>query len=309
MKKKNTLPTPMILGVLILLTLIVIGTNHALKNTASSGFQTSAPKNFFQILGDILEAPFQAFFPNHGSKGNNSSNQNTTDSNQAGRANMDNQDYLDFLSGASSSSSQKTTASGISNSTENDQKFNNENTPQTYITVSNAETNSNNAENNSTYNEDRISSNSADNSVTNSSTYSSTNSTNSSGYTVTGASDSNPGKSPGNNSSSNPTNTSSSSPGSNSGNNSGNNNQNNMTTINPIPPDNTVSQSVNLQNQQQNALAAILASRKALVVPVVQQAQSLKYQSVNSQNLPVPSSNQPPSDKQQDIKSGKYMFH
>jgi len=97
--------------------------------------------------------------------------------------------------------------------------------------------------------------------------------------------------------------------GSNSGNTSGSMNQSNLPTINPIPTDNTVSQSIAQQNQKNDSLAALVANHQALVVPVQQQAQASKYQTVNSENIPAPSTDQAPTDAVQKMKSNQVMHH
>ena len=98
--------------------------------------------------------------------------------------------------------------------------------------------------------------------------------------------------------------------GNDSGNGSGNNNQNNLPMINHIPSDSSVSKSVALQNQQNNALAAVLATRQALTIPVQQEAQATKYQSTNSSAaIPSPSTDQPPPDVQAKALAHQLTLH
>jgi hypothetical protein len=81
----------------------------------------------------------------------------------------------------------------------------------------------------------------------------------------------------------------------------------NLPTINPIPSDNAVSQSIAQQNQQSDALATLLATSQALVLPVRQQAQASKYRTINSQDIPAVSTNQAPADTVAKIKSNQAM--
>ena len=143
----------------------------------------------------------------------------------------------------------------------------------------------------------------------------------------------NPGNNPGtipasgtgNNPGNEPGNGSADSSNGNSGNSSGDNNGNpsggfsgststfldpaNLPTINPIPSNSQISQSIAQQNQQGSSLANIVASRQALVVPVVQQAQATKYQTVDAQNIPAVSTNQAPSDIIQKVQEHQLSLH
>ena len=102
-------------------------------------------------------------------------------------------------------------------------------------------------------------------------------------------------------------------PGDNSGNNTGKNtwivDPSTLPTINPIPSDNQVSQNVAKQNQQNEALASLLAYREALVIPARHQAESTKYQIISTDNLPSATITAPSSDIVEKVKSRQISLH
>jgi len=111
---------------------------------------------------------------------------------------------------------------------------------------------------------------------------------------------------PGGNSGNNPGNTFGGTLGSSSG---GSVNPSDLPTINPIPSDDSVAKTIAQQNQQNTALSTLLATRQALVAPVQQQAQAAKYQTVNTQNIAPPSTNQAPGDIIEKVKLRELSLH
>jgi hypothetical protein len=86
-------------------------------------------------------------------------------------------------------------------------------------------------------------------------------------------------------------------------------NPNTLPTINPVPSDITVAQIIAQQNQNNASLAQLLASRQALVVPVRQQSQDSKFQTINPNTMQDPSTNQPPADVRAKINAHQVNLH
>ena len=161
-----------------------------------------------------------------------------------------------------------------------------------------------NSENNAQYNSENPSENGSGNSSDNPSQNNSENNAqmnaqnnlnNNSGPTSGG----NSGNGSGNNSGGSSTDNSGSGPSTATG--------NNYPTINPIPSDDTATQNIAKQNQQNITLATLLAARQALIAPIQEQAQTSKYQPVTSQSNPDTSTPMSP-DTLAKIKSNKIII-
>ncbi len=85
--------------------------------------------------------------------------------------------------------------------------------------------------------------------------------------------------------------------------------QYNLPTINPIPTDSQVSQSINQQYQQSAMLAALIAEYKTLTERVMQAAQAVKYQTVNPDDIKPPDATPAPDDLVQKIRSAQLIQH
>jgi len=335
MKKKNSSLIKWILGVTLALSLVVFATNQQMQAKDRGIFlyltRAVAHNHFFQYLermfgfGYLITASdlspddqgenqfnhahghnsnifedleqnvisfVEGLFGKSNTAQNNGNNSKYNTANNPGSfanqgAGSGSDTVTDQGSGAGSESGDRTTMNA-----ENNAEYNGQNNAE-----SNAETGSeNNSENNSE-------SNSTGNAENNSGGNAETNADQGSGST---GSINNPGNNPGNNNG----NGSSNNSGDNSGNNQGSNvNYANLPEMNPIPSDSSVAQGTADQNQANNAMAAMLASRKELVEPVVQQAQAAKYQTVNAQNNLVPSTDPPPADVQAKVNAHQLTLH
>ncbi len=325
MKKKNLLPIKWMLGILIILTAAVYWTtqqtqskDHGILPAASS---FSSQNNFFQFLANMIGIRGQSASSSEASKENNIPNQNEP---------MPTREHVPASGDVSPSTLPSKTASNVEapqgtepiaeqGSNTAQEKNNAGNTPGI-----NAENNSKNtAQINSEYNsESSAGNNQENNSGINAENNPGANAENNPWNVSETNPENNPGNNSGDNSGNNPgTNAdqipwnlnsganAENNPGNLSGNNSGNINQSNLPTINPIPSDSAVSQSIAQQNQQSDTLAALIAARQALVVPVQQQAEASKYQTVNSQSIPAPSTDQAPADAVAKMKSNQVMYH
>jgi len=83
----------------------------------------------------------------------------------------------------------------------------------------------------------------------------------------------------------------------------------NLTNINNIPTNNQIIQNINQLNQQNDTLAQLIASREALVLPVREQAEASKFQTINPADIPAPSTIQPPPDVQAKIAAKQLTYH
>jgi len=83
-----------------------------------------------------------------------------------------------------------------------------------------------------------------------------------------------------------------------------------LPTSNPPADDDTANHDIAAQNKNNDALNALLASRSALVLPVQQQAQASKFDTVDVNSLPTaPSSNPAPADIPAKVKSNQVQLH
>lgn len=315
MKKKNLSVVKWVLGILIFI-MAALYSNYRISENAlmNNGSKAYVHRTFFQYLENLF-----GFLNFGGSSNNNLFNQNNLMLPNGGAQNKTSMNTspgsLPNAMGLNTGASQGTKSpAGQGSTAGNTSGINTANNAQGTMgnalgggLESNTENNSGtNAESNSGTNAENNSGNNTQNNAENNSGNNPTDNTGTSSDQGTGNQSSdnsggNSGENSGNNSGSNS--------GDNSGNGSGNSNQNNLPTINPIPSDDQVSQSVTNQNQQNDNLAALLAQRQVLVAPVQQQAQASKYQTVNSQNIPAPSTNQPPQDVVAKMKSNQVMFH
>ena len=92
-------------------------------------------------------------------------------------------------------------------------------------------------------------------------------------------------------------------------NSSGPSNPNNLPTINPIPSDDTVSQSITQQNNQRDSMAELLAKRQALIAPIQEEAQNSKYQPVTAPSAPDPNAATVSADILEKFKSHKITIN
>jgi len=337
MKKKNTLPIKWMLGILILLVAVAYWTARQTQSKDQgilpAASNVSSQNNFFQFLANMLGPQYKSIL----------SNQNeplpTTPTavlrqQDVGASRLPNELGLNVKApqGTGPTAGQGTNSAQRGNNPGNSSEMNTENN-----SGNNSEINAkNNPENNSGSNSGNTSGNtSGNNSGNTSGNNSGSNSGNNSGGNSGGYSGCVLGCYPGCNPGCDPEckpsvcnlgNTSGNASGNNSGNTSGNNsgtnadqvpgnltsgsiNQYNLPTINPIPTDAEVSQSIAQQNQNKDSLAALVANHQALVVSVQQQAEASKYQTVTAQSIPAASTNQAPDDAVQKIKSKQVVYH
>jgi len=331
----------LIIGIIVLI--VVIYRTHQVTQYMEYSTRTGAASSnsFVEFLQDFFGLGPQGFFLNTGASSSHGQNQNKMNPGQSGSSDEGNQSDINpqtgqrYASGSgegsgsqkdnTSSGSPTMAAPGNSDESPNSRQSNNGNNASIDFgsnaeinaqnntelnsqmnTETNSETNSeilsgggdvnnseNNAENNGTNNQGNNSENNAQNNAAN-------NPNGPSGDATGGSSGDNSGDG-----------------GSGSGDNS-NNNQNSpsnlpnpatLPTINPIPSDSSVGQSISTQNQQGESIAQELASRQAQVTPVQQQAQASKYQTISYQNIPTPSTAPTPSDIMAKVQSKQYSFH
>ncbi|MBF0570982.1 MAG: hypothetical protein HQL12_03830 [Candidatus Omnitrophica bacterium] len=316
MNKKNKLPIIGMIGIILVLMSAFYWGHQTSKNvTTSTVSNVSSTDNLFQFLLNIIGIGNHRTSAGGTSSGTNTSNQNNPvfGSTLPGKNPLNGQALQGTTEQGANTAQGKNSPENnpeinganhsgidIENNSETT-KTNNPDDNATYNTEYNSEINSesgmgtdlgnninNSAENNTGTNAEN---NSGNNSEVNSATNLITNSENTAGD--------NSGNTPGDNSGDN----SGSNSGGNSGSNTGNSNQSNLPTINPIPSNSKVSQSIARQNQQNDTLAAMLAAREALVIPVQQQAQATKYQTVTSQSIPPVSTTPAPADVVEKVKS------
>jgi len=318
MKKKNQLPIKWIIGIVIALIVAVQWSHHASTNDSSpASSHISSQNDFFQFMASLFGMGGPNASSGEAAKGHNASNQNSLNSPQTGGLNSADQQDQNSMNDASGSAMQGSAASQQGNHGENNSGGSSEGNSEMNAEDSSA----NNSENNSGLNAENTSSNNpASNSESNADqeqgnlaenppANSDNNSGNNSGNSSNDNSENNPDQGTGNN----PTDNSGGSgnnPGGNSGGNApGSPNQNSFPVINPIPSDDTATQSIAQQNQHADALAAELSSRQALVAPVVQQAQATKYQSPTYNDIPTPTTTSPSADTIAKVQSKQYSFH
>jgi len=318
MKKKNALPGMWMLGIILILLAIVFGTQQVSKYmTMSTASNVSSQNNFFTFLANMFG------FGNQSSSSVDSAKRNNNTPNQDGS--MSTQGYLPasgglspntLLNGSSSNmiSSQEAASFAGQGSNANQEESNADNNSEDSSGTNTDQGTGDLAGSNSEMNADSFSgdnselsadSNSSSSSDDNSVSDANNNSQNNLGSNSEINSPDTSGGSSGDTSGGSSGSPSGNSPGSNSGSSS----QNGLPTLNPIPSDQTAQQNIALQNQQNDALSSILASRQALTAPVAQQAQAAKYQTPVSQDIPTPSTDQPPADVAAKAKSGKLTLH
>ena len=317
MKKKSSLPIKWILGILVILMTLTTyystqqtqGKNHGIWSAASHFISHNS---FFQFLENILGIRNSNNLSGEASNENNGLAPNDIKARQLGGLNGSQRLNLNSLSNANkptspeSSNTQKANNSGENNSNINSMISSSSSNNSQDNSELNAENNSEINSNNNTLNNSV--SDESNSSINNSDINAGSNSENNFGDN----SNNNPQNTSGTNSNNNPTDTSGNNSGDNSGNSSGNTNQPNqvnLPTFNPIPTDAQAAQSIAQQDQQEAALAALLASRQALVEPVQEQAQASKYQTVTTQDIPAPSTNQAPAGIIQKVQSHQISLH
>jgi hypothetical protein len=316
MSKKNKLPVTWMLGIIVILIAIVCWTNQAAKNAAGpAGTNISSPNNFFQFLENLFgigpQGPYQnkSLLPGWGHvQDRTSQNVSPSTLTNGNPLNMESAQATASTAGQGLNASEQ--GSNTENNAENNSEINPENNAENNSETNaqnssglNAENNPENnqginAENSQEYNQE---SNAENNSGINAETPPENNSGGNSGTGL--------GSPLGGNEGNNPQCIPQCYPECNPGCNADNYNQYNLPTLNHIPSDAQVSQSITQQNQANTTLSTLLATRQALVTPVLQQAQALKYQVVNSQDIPAPSTNPPPDDIKAKVQSRQYSFH
>jgi hypothetical protein len=341
MKKKNTLLTKWVLGILIILLAVTYWRSQQTQNRGQGIFPTTASSvssqnNFFQFLGHLIGIHAQGPSSGEGSNGNNvppasgplpqgmlpgktASNVEALQETNPLAGQAPNPENASEINAENNSESNTEIPSGINaennsgnnqgNNAENNseinaqsnQEFNAEANPELNAEVPSGINAENNAENNL-----------GNNPQTNTENAPGANAEISGGIPSENTSESNPA--------------SSSSSESGSGNNQAfvpvcvpqcfpqctrecNTKYANLATINPIPSDTAVSQSVAQQNLQNAALDRLLTTRSALVIPVQQQAQALKYQYVDPNAIPAVSTNSAPADIVQKVKANQLSLH
>jgi len=289
MNKKKQSPSKGMLIIVFILMFIAFRTHQIAvqeKNQGISSDHYSSPHNFFQYLADLVG------LGGFSSSSHGASNGNGPLSGQLGGINSAHQHNQDNLSVTGAAGIDGSDSGQQTNAADDSLGMNAEKNAEIMAangSQNNAEDNPDNVNNNPGNNPDNnADNNSGDNSGTNAAMPSGNGLGNNSG----GGPGDNTGGGPGDN------------PGGNSGSNSGGS-ASNLPTLNPIPSDNTVSPDIAQQNQQNASLASILAARQALVVPVQEQAQASKYQTVSSENIPAVSTNQVPSDLIEKVKSNQ----
>ncbi len=324
MNKKNQLLIKWIVGTAIVLTTVGYGTYKTSEYMAMpTASRVSLQNNFLQFLAYWIGIRN----PDISFQENNLSDQNNPDFGQTKNAGGGNQQNPKTAANTSASqknnpgnnpqeTAESNTKSNNKNNLENRSEISAENNPEStaeYNAESNIENNSeisteNNPGSNAEYNaESNIENNSeistennpgsnaeynAESGIENNSEISTENNPGSNAeYNAEGNTGNNPGNNPGNNSG------------------TGNIDQTNLPTINPIPTDTEVSQTIASQNKQRYTLSALLAAHQALAAKVMQQAEATKYQTVTTQNIPAVSTNQPPADVVAKIKSTEIVHH
>ena len=332
--KKSTLPVKWMLWALIILVFVAFRTHQLMRDEnrriLSTSTNATSQNSFSKFLADIFGFRSQSSL----SKGNNGLSPNNPGFGQIGGTDTDNQQNPNSSSvknklgfrgnnalqeGRSSNSGQEdedslrnnpsnnseinseinaeaNTEQGAGNLAQDNPEVNAENNPQTNSEV-NAE---NNSENNAINNPGNNPGNNPDNNPGD-------NSGSGQGNGPGSGSGSGSGSGPGSGSGSGSRSSSGSGSGSGSGGGSGN--PTILPTLNPIPTDSQVSQSVTQQNKKNDALDALLAARQALVVPVQQEAQITKYQTVDPQNIPAPSTTEPSADLVAKVKARQISLH
>jgi len=318
MNKKNKLPIKWMFGIIIILIAIACWTTQQAQNkNQAMGSATSnffSQNNFLQFLGHLIGlqnlgnssgGPFNA--NTSSTQGSNASPQGGNEWNNAGNTlGGNNSSGAGKNAGGTGANTEGITGTNAGQETGNIEGYNAEQVTGNFLenTVSNETGNieSNpseiNAENNPTSNTETSTNQETENpSEMNAENNPGANAETSQGNSFGGNLGNNSGNNSGNPSEGN------------SGNSLGSLNAPNLPTINPILPNDVVSQNIAQQNQQTAALAAILKTRQALVAPVIQQAQASKYQTVTAQDIPAPSINPPSSDIVAKVKANQLSLH
>jgi len=311
MKKNEKLPIQWIIGIVVTLILMVHWTNPTSRNlTMYAVTHISSYHNFFQFLTNILGFETTSSLSSENPKRNNLLMPNNPGLGQMQDASRQGLPYPNALSAGNPSSMEANSSQKENNASTkleiNDTNNSGKNALNNPVSNStnNAETNADKGTGSMDNAELNAENNPQNNSETNSTNNADINSQNNSGDNTGYYSGNGPNNSSGDNTGNNS--------GGSSDNNSGASHQSNqpiLPTINPIPSNNQVSQSIAQQNQNINSLTALVASRQTLVIPVQQQAQMTKYQTINAQDIPPVSSSQAPSDVQQKIQSHQLTFH
>lgn len=79
--------------------------------------------------------------------------------------------------------------------------------------------------------------------------------------------------------------------------------------INPIPSDSEIAQSIALENQRKQMIADLVASYQVLAVQVLESNQASKYQTVTAESIPPVDNTPAPQDVLDKIKSGQLIHH
>ena len=306
MKKKNS-PITLMIGIVIFLVSTVFVSHQLTQSISLQKVSNNAPQgNFFQTLATIFGFQKMNFASNESPDGTHPSGQYASSSQQLGNgvSNHPNQNSFNSSAANGSTGGQDRTNAG-NNSGDNadnnlpsglisNAEYDNEKIIQNPSEI-NAENNSNN---NQGVNPDNGSENNNGNTGQN-------NAENNQGGSPDNYSGGNSGNMPEGASGNNPEGNTGNNPGAGSGGIT----QFTLPTINPIPTDDSVSQSLTQHNQQNEALAALLATRKALVAPAQEQSQTTKNVAVNPQTIPAPVNNPPTEDLLQKLKSHQVTFH
>ena len=320
MRIKNKLPIKWMLGIVVILMLMANWTHHVSKRLAlHHGSSSTSQNSFVQFLEDLFGLGEPNSSSNNASQKNNMQNGNNQNSGSMKGLNTADQRNPNSTSGDNGSASQRSGRDQGEDNAGNNPETNGENNSELNADDSSGNNPDFNAASSSGLNaENNPQDNSGNNPGTNAATNSEnpgSNSDNNPGDNSGGNTGSGPGDNPGGNPGSGPGDNPGGNPGSGPGDNPGSpgggpgGDQPVLPTINPIPSDDAVSQSVAKQNQQNDAAAALIASREALVVPVQQQAQASKYQAVNTQNTPAPSTDLPPADVEAKVQAKQVTFH
>ena len=343
MKKKNTLATKWVLGILILLLAVTYWNSQQTQNRGQGIFPTTASSassqnNFFQFLGHLIgiqsqnpssgeayngsiASPASGRMPQGMLPGQTASNLEALQETNPITGQASNPENPSEINAQNNSGSNTEIPSGINaeNNAQNNPGNNQGNNTENNSEI-NAQSNQEfNAEANPEFNAEASSGiNAENNAENNSGNNPQTNAENNAGANAeisgTGPYDNNSGSSSADNSGGSPENGPTVAPGCvpqcfpqctpecNA-------KYANLDTINPIPSDTAVSQSVAQQNLQNSALNKLLTTRSALVIPVQQQAQALKYQYIDPSAIPAVSTNSAPADIVQKVKSNQLSLH